>query len=114
MERPEQGCQGREKSLSGWPTPTWGCPQVPPFLLEGCWVKPSSLVLVRTGGNPRRSIVVVAFLLEGAAWYAAFQSARSVVGILRRVQRLRNTFVFADPTFSAFFLFSFFYVFSCM
>jgi hypothetical protein len=27
-------------------------------------------------------------------------------------QRLRNNFVFVDPTFSAFFLFSFFHVFS--
>jgi hypothetical protein len=33
------------------------------------------------------------------------------VGILRRVQRLPNTFVFVDPTFSAFFLFSFFFYF---
>ena len=42
----------------------------------------------RTGGNPRTypgsSVGVVAFLLGGAAWYAAIQSDRLVVGLCRR------------------------------
>jgi hypothetical protein len=90
-------------------------PWVPTFLPEGCWVKPSSLVHVRTVGYPRTtpgSSVVVPFLLEGVAWYMTFQSATSAVGILRRAHRLRT------PSFSSirafrlsFFLFSFFYVF---
>jgi hypothetical protein len=79
-------------------------------------VKPSSLVPARTGGNPRlspgSSVVVVAPLFGGVAWYAELQSARSVVGILRRAQRLRGIFVFVDPTFSTlislFFSFMFF------
>jgi hypothetical protein len=40
------------------------------------------------GGNPRthlgNNVVFIAFLLEGVAWYAAHQSAKSVAGILRR------------------------------
>jgi hypothetical protein len=68
-------------------------------------VKPCFLVLARTGGNPRTtpgsSGVVVAPLLEGVAWYAELQSARSVVGIIRRAQRLRGISVFVDPSFSA-------------
>lgn len=42
------------------------------------------------------SSVVVAFLLESVAWYAAIQSARSVVGILQRAQRFRVIIVFVD------------------
>jgi hypothetical protein len=50
-------------------------------------------------GNPRTclssSIVIITFLLEGVAWYAAHQSAKNVVGILRRA--LGDIFIFVDP-----------------
>jgi hypothetical protein len=68
-------------------------------------VKPCLPVLARTGGNPRitpgSSGVIVASLLKGVAWYAGLPSARNVVDILRRAQRLRGISVFVDPTFSA-------------
>ena len=54
----------------------------------------------RTRGNPVTSpgsVVVVVFLLEGVAWYAAFRSARSMVRIFRLSQRLRFIIVFTDP-----------------
>jgi hypothetical protein len=68
-------------------------------------VKPCFLVLARTGGNPRTTPgsigVVVAPLLKGVACYAELQSARSVMEIIRRAQRLRGISVFVDPTLSA-------------
>jgi hypothetical protein len=42
------------------------------------------------------SVVIVASLLEGASWYAALRSAKSLVGILRRAQRLRIIIVFLN------------------
>jgi hypothetical protein len=58
---------------------------VPPYLPEGRVVKPSSLASVHIRGNPRirpgSSIVVVASVPEGVAWYVALQSARSMVEI---------------------------------
>jgi hypothetical protein len=66
-------------------------------------VKPCFPVLARTGGNPRitpgSSVVIVASLLEGVAWYAGLPCARLVVDILRRAQRLRGISVFVNPTF---------------
>jgi hypothetical protein len=56
------------------------------------------------------SVIVIAFLLGGVAWYVAFRSARSVLGILRWTQRSRVIFVFVGPPASA--LFSFFSLFS--
>jgi hypothetical protein len=49
--------------------------------------------------------VVVAFLLGGAAWYASLHSARRVVGILQRTQRLWVIFVFVDTSVSILFSF---------
>jgi hypothetical protein len=59
------------------------------------------------------SVAIVASLPESVSWYAELQSAKSMVGILRRTQRLRIIIVFIDPTLSIFlyFLFSFFFFF---
>jgi hypothetical protein len=77
---------------------------------------PLSHASSHTGGNPRicpgSNVVIVASLLEGVAWYAAFRSARSVVGILRRAQRLRIIIVFVDPTLSTLLSFLFYFCFS--
>ena len=51
--------------------------------------------------SPRSSVVIVAFLLEGVAWYAASRRHKRVMGMLRRMQRLRDIFVFVDPTLLA-------------
>jgi hypothetical protein len=58
------------------------------------------------------SVAIDASLLEGVAWYAELQSAKSMVGILRTAQRLRIIIVFIDPTLSIFlyFLFSFLFL----
>src|SRR4051812_46554901 len=65
-----------------------------------------------TGGNPRirpgSSVVVVLLLHEGVAWYSEFRSARSVVVLLRRAQRLRATLCFVDLPVSV--VFQFLYV----
>jgi hypothetical protein len=47
--------------------------------------------------------------LKVLAWYAELQCARSVVGILRRAQRLRIIIVFVDPTLWALLSFLFFH-----
>jgi hypothetical protein len=79
---------------------------VPPYLLEGLGVKPSSLARVRTRGNPRirpgSSVVVVASLLGGAAWYEAILSARSAVEISRGRSGCESSSFFVDPSSSAF------------
>jgi hypothetical protein len=53
------------------------------------------------------SVAIDASLLEGVAWYAELQSAKSMVGILRTAQRLRIIIVFIDPTLSIFLYFLF-------
>ena len=56
------------------------------------------------------SVVFVAHLLEGAAWFAALRSARLVVGLFRRAQRLQVFSVFRRTAIVGFLslLFSFF------
>jgi hypothetical protein len=60
------------------------------------------------------SVVIVASLLECVAWYAALRSAKSVVEILWRAQRLRIIIFFIDPMlltlFSFIFSFCFFFL----
>jgi hypothetical protein len=103
---PGRGCEGREKSLSVRPTPTRWRLRAPPYLPEGRGVEPSSLARVRTRGNPRirlgSSVVVVAFLPGGIAWYAAFQSARSVWISSVGATAARHLRFFVDPTSSTF------------
>jgi hypothetical protein len=99
MERPRRGCEGREKSTdtvisAGVTLPSWRA------LGDALLPYPCAY-----RGNPRTILgssgVVDASILEGADWYAGLQSARSVVGILRWVQRLRDIPVLVDPTLSA-------------
>jgi hypothetical protein len=58
-------------------------------------------------GNPRNcpgsSVVVIAPLLGGVAWFGTRRNARSVVVILQRMQRLRIFSVFVEPPVSALF-----------
>jgi hypothetical protein len=82
MERSGRGDEGREKSLSVGRHRRGDARGCHPSFLKG--VGEALLpVPARTGGNPRPSpgsgVVIVAFLLEGAAWYAALQNARRVV-----------------------------------
>jgi hypothetical protein len=67
----------------------------------------------RTGGNPRfiRAAASASShpFLKVLAWYAELQSAKSVVGIFRRAQRLRIIIVFVDPTLWILLSFSFFF-----
>ena len=83
-------------------------------MMPMCAIVPSLRVLgippSRTRGNPGTSsgsVIVVVFLLESAAWYAAFRSARSMVRIFRLSQRLRFIIVLTDPMWLALFSFSF-------
>jgi hypothetical protein len=47
--------------------------------------------------------------LKVLAWYAELQSAKRVVGIFRRAQRLRIIIVFVDPTLWTLLSFLFFF-----
>jgi hypothetical protein len=82
------------------------------FVLK-IWKRMWVLSAPHTEGNPRTSpgsSVVIASLFEGVAWYAVLRSAKSVVGILRRAQRLRIIIVFIDSTlYWLYFLFFFFF-----
>ena len=64
--------------------------------LKGVGCTPSPLTPAY-GGNPRpwpgSSVVIVAVLLEGGAWYATIRNSRSVVELVRRAQRWRATLV---------------------
>jgi hypothetical protein len=82
MERSGRGDEGREKSLSVGRHRRGDARGRHPSFLKG--VGEALLpVSAHTGGNPRTSpgssVIIVAFLLEGAAWYAALQNARRVV-----------------------------------
>jgi hypothetical protein len=52
-----------------------------------------TLGLVRAAASPSSHP-----FLKVLAWYAELQSAKRVVGIFRRAQRLRIIIVFVDPT----------------
>jgi hypothetical protein len=108
----ETGLQGSGEILVGLVNTNEVTPAAATFLPEARWVKHSSFVHARTRGNPRTSLantIGVAFLLKGVFWYATFQSARGVVGIIRRAQWLRDIFVFVHPTFSTLISLSFFF-----
>jgi hypothetical protein len=58
-------------------------------------------------------VIIIASFLEGVAWYAELQSAKSVVGILRRGATLADHHRFrrsdvVDITFFSFFRFCFY------
>jgi hypothetical protein len=88
---------GREKSLSAGPTPWRRCLRVSPLLPEGPRLIPLSHPL-RIPGETLGLVRATAAssshpFLKVLLWYAAIRSARRVVGIFRRAQRLRANFV---------------------